>query len=222
MEIQKLTEFLSARLANETKTVYKQLWETIHHYLWKTNFFAVICEVRIFMWSSSTSKEYSSLRPTTFDITTFVMVVSHAVLFHFDWDLPSYYLNFVGIIWRIRELSCCSSIQSEGRQAGSSLRYHATPDSTHLRIQHQICCNPIMLYIDSLLKIHSYLTTASCSSLLLMQLLFLYWSPVGQKNEEYRDHLSEPSYKNKCSVPPWKFSNALTKTLLIFDKSLRP
>ena len=117
MEIWKLTKFLSARLTNKTKTVYKQLWETIHHYLWKTNFFAVICEVRIFMWSSSTSKEYSSLRPTTVDIITFVMVVRHAVFFHFDWDLPSYYLNFVGIIWRIRELSCCSSIQSEGRQA---------------------------------------------------------------------------------------------------------
>ena len=79
MEIWKLTKFLSNRLTNKTKTVYKQLWETIYHYLWKTNFVGVICEVRIFMWSSSTSKEYSYLRPTTFNIITFVMVVSHPI-----------------------------------------------------------------------------------------------------------------------------------------------
>ena len=79
-----------------------------------------------------------------------------------------------------------------------------------------------MLYIDSLLKIHSYLTKASCFSLLLMQQLFLYWSPVGLKNGQYSDHLSEPPYKNKCSVPPGKFWNALVKILFIFDKSLMP
>ena len=64
---------------------------------------------------------------------------------------------------------------------------------------------PIVLYIDSLLKIHSYLTKTSYSSLLLKQQLFLYWSPVGLKKGKYSDHLSELAYENKCSVPPGKF-----------------
>ena len=51
------------------------------------------------------------------------------------------------------------------------------------------------------LEIHSYLTKASCFSLLLMQQLFLYWSPVGQKNGKYSDHLRELSCENKCSAP---------------------
>ena len=55
------------------------------------------------------------------------------------------------------------------------------------------------------LEIYSYLTKPSCFSLLLMQQLFLYWSPVGQKNGKYSDHLSDLPYKNKCSVPPGKF-----------------
>ena len=48
--------------------------------------------------------------------------------------------------------------------------------------------------------------------------LFLYWSPVGQKNGKYSDHLSELPYENKCSVPSgnvrmlWlKFYSYLTK-----------
>ena len=83
---------------------------------------------------------------------------------------------------------------------------HTALDSTQLRIQHwiqhQICFVPIMLKIDSLLKLHSYLTKASCFSLLLMQQLFLCWSPVSQKNGRYGDHLSEFTYEKKCSVPP--------------------
>ena len=55
------------------------------------------------------------------------------------------------------------------------------------------------------LEIYSYLTKASCFSLLLMQQLFLYWSPVHQKNGKYSDYLSEFTFKNKCSVPPGKF-----------------
>ena len=51
------------------------------------------------------------------------------------------------------------------------------------------------------LAIHLYLTKASCFSLLLMQQLFLYWSPVGEKNGKYSDHLSELPYRNKYSVP---------------------
>ena len=51
------------------------------------------------------------------------------------------------------------------------------------------------------LAIHLYLTKASCFSLLLMQQLFLYWSPVGEKNGKYNDHLSELPYRNKYSVP---------------------
>ena len=54
------------------------------------------------------------------------------------------------------------------------------------------------------LEIQLYLTKASCFSLLLMQQLFLYWSPVGQKNGKYSDHLSELPYRNKYSVPPAK------------------
>ena len=111
-----------------------------------------------------------------------------------------------------------------------SIKCHTAPYSTQLRIQHQIQhwiqhqirFNPIMLYIDSLLKIHSCLTKASCSSFLLTQQLFLYWSPVGLKNRKYSDHLSELPYENKCSVPPGKFQNALVKMLFIFDKSLMP
>ena len=66
------------------------------------------------------------------------------------------------------------------------------------------------------------LLVASCISLLSMQQLFLYWSPVGQKNEKYSDHLCELPYENICSVPPGKFENALIKILFIFDKSLMP
>ena len=55
------------------------------------------------------------------------------------------------------------------------------------------------------LEIHLYLTKASCFSLLLMQQLFCYWSPVGYKNGKYSDHLSELPYENKCSVPRGKF-----------------
>ena len=55
------------------------------------------------------------------------------------------------------------------------------------------------------LEIHSYLTKASCFSLLLMQQLFLYWSPVGQKNGKYSDQLSGLPFENKHSVPPGKF-----------------
>ena len=55
------------------------------------------------------------------------------------------------------------------------------------------------------LEIHLYLTKASCFSLLLMQQLFLYWSPVGQKNGKYSDNLNELPYRNKYSVPPGKF-----------------
>ena len=51
------------------------------------------------------------------------------------------------------------------------------------------------------LEIHSYFTKASCFSLLLMQQLFLYWSPVSQKNGKYSDHLSELPYESKCTVP---------------------
>ena len=51
------------------------------------------------------------------------------------------------------------------------------------------------------LEIHSYVTKAWCFSLLLMQQLFLYWSPVVQKNGKYSDHLNEVPYENKCSVP---------------------
>ena len=51
------------------------------------------------------------------------------------------------------------------------------------------------------LEIYSYLTKASSFGLLLMQQLFLYWSPVGQKNGKYSDHLSEFPYESKCSVP---------------------
>ena len=55
------------------------------------------------------------------------------------------------------------------------------------------------------LEIHLYLTKASCLSLLLMQHLFLYWSPVAQENGKYSDHLSEQPAENKCSVPAGKF-----------------
>ena len=54
------------------------------------------------------------------------------------------------------------------------------------------------------LKIQSYLTKAPCFSLLLMQQLFLYWSPVDQKNGKYSDHLSELPYENKCSVESFR------------------
>ena len=55
------------------------------------------------------------------------------------------------------------------------------------------------------LEIYLYLTIASCFSLLLMQQLFLYWSPVGEKNGKYNDHLSELPYRNKYSVYLGKF-----------------
>ena len=55
------------------------------------------------------------------------------------------------------------------------------------------------------LKMHSYLTKASCFSLPLMQQLFFYWLSVGQKNGKYSDHLIELPRKNKCSVPPGIF-----------------
>ena len=99
----------------------------------------------------------------------------------------------------------------------TTIKCNTAPDSaldlTQLRIQHQIQnwiqhqirFNPIMLYIDSLLKTHLYLTKASHSSLLLKQQLFLYWSPVGLTKGKHSDHLSELPYENKCSVPPGKF-----------------
>ena len=67
------------------------------------------------------------------------------------------------------------------------------------------CSVPLENFTMLWLKIHSYLTKASCFSLLLMQQLFLYWSPVGQKNGKYSDHLSELPNENKCSVLPGKF-----------------
>ena len=45
---------------------------------------------------------------------------------------------------------------------------------------------------------------------------------VCQKNGKYSDHLGEPPYKNKCSVPPGRFSNTLVKILFIVGKSLMP
>ena len=54
------------------------------------------------------------------------------------------------------------------------------------------------------LEIHLYLTKASCFSPLLMQQLFLYWSPVGQKNAKNSDNLNELPYRNKYLVPPGK------------------
>ena len=71
------------------------------------------------------------------------------------------------------------------------------------------------------LEIHSYLTKASCFILLLMLQLFLYWSPVGQKNGKHSDHPSELPYESKCSVPSVKFSDALVKNSFIFDKSFK-
>ena len=41
-------------------------------------------------------------------------------------------------------------------------------------------------------------------------------------NLKYNDHVSEPPYENKCSVPPGKFQNALVKILFIFVESLMP
>ena len=67
------------------------------------------------------------------------------------------------------------------------------------------CSVPLENFRTLWLEIHSYLTKASCFSLLLMQQLFVYWSPVGQKNGKYSDHLSELPYENKCSVPLGKF-----------------
>ena len=67
---------------------------------------------------------------------------------------------------------------------------------------------------------HSYLTKASCFSLLLLLQLFLYWSPVGQNNRKYSDQLNELPYENKCSVPYERFYNALVEILFISDKSL--
>ena len=78
------------------------------------------------------------------------------------------------------------------------------------------------IYRLSLLKIHSYLTKASCFSLLLMGQLFLYLSSVGQKNGKYSNRLSELPFENKCSMPPGKFQNALVKIIFIFDKILMP
>ena len=72
------------------------------------------------------------------------------------------------------------------------------------------------------LEIHSYLTKALSFSTLLMQQLFLYWSPVGQENGKYSDHQSEPPYENKCSVPYRRFENVLVKILLIVDKIRMP
>ena len=67
------------------------------------------------------------------------------------------------------------------------------------------CSVPLKNFRMLWLKIHSYLTEASCFILLLMQQLFLYWSSVRQKNRKYSDQLSEHPYENKCSVPPGKF-----------------
>ena len=67
------------------------------------------------------------------------------------------------------------------------------------------CLVPLEYFRMLWLEIHSYLTKASCFSLLLMQEIFLYWSPIAEKNEKYSDHLSGPPYENKCSVPPGKF-----------------
>ena len=63
------------------------------------------------------------------------------------------------------------------------------------------CSVPLENFRMLWLEIYSYLTKASSFSLLLIQQLFLYWSPVGQKNGKYSDHLSEFPYENKCSVP---------------------
>ena len=72
------------------------------------------------------------------------------------------------------------------------------------------------------LKIYSYLTKTLCQSLHLVKELFLFWSPICQKNLKYSDHLSERPCESKCSVPPGKFSNRHVKILFIFDKSLMP
>ena len=50
-------------------------------------FMLLFVRLEFSMWSSSTSEGFSTLTPTTFDIITFVMAVSHAVLF--DQDLSS-------------------------------------------------------------------------------------------------------------------------------------
>ena len=71
------------------------------------------------------------------------------------------------------------------------------------------------------LEIHSYLTKASCFILLLMLQLFLYWSPVSQKNGKHSDHPSELPYESKCSVPSVKFSDALVRNSFTFDKSFK-
>ena len=67
------------------------------------------------------------------------------------------------------------------------------------------CSMPPRIFRMLWLEIHTYLTKASCFSLLLMQHLLLYWSPVGQKNGKYSDNLSELHYENDCSVPLGKF-----------------
>ena len=67
------------------------------------------------------------------------------------------------------------------------------------------CSVPLENFRMLCLEIYSYLTKASSFSLLLMQQLFLYWSPVGKKNGKYSDQLSEHPYEKKCSVPPGKF-----------------
>ena len=78
--------------------------------------------------------------------------------------------------------------------------------SDHLRepLYENKCSVPPGIFRMLWFEIHSYLK-ASCFSLILVQQLFLYWSPVGQKNGKYSDHLREPPYENKCSVPPGIF-----------------
>ena len=67
------------------------------------------------------------------------------------------------------------------------------------------CSVPLENFRMVWLEIHSYLTKALSSHVLLMQQLLLYWSPVGQKNGKYSDHLSERPYENKCSVHRGRF-----------------